>query len=77
MTACTHECEGWQILEGDRGRYCGACGCREVPAEAVEEAAKAQWERTHSMPWTAAGYGFKLPYLREAREALQAEVPGE
>lgn len=46
-----------------------------IPAEAVEAAAKVAWDRNHDMPWSAAAGGWKLPYLRDAQEALEAAAP--
>lgn len=47
----------------------------QIPDEAVEAAAKVAWRRSHEMPWSAAAAGFKSPYLREAREGLEAAAP--
>lgn len=46
-----------------------------IPAEAVEAAAKAQWDREMNAPWSSAADGFKAPFLRDARAALESAAP--
>lgn len=46
-----------------------------IPAEAVEAAAKALWDKEMNAPWSSVAGGFKAPFLRDARAALEAAAP--
>jgi hypothetical protein len=46
-----------------------------IPAEAVEAAAIVLWDKEMNAPWSSVADGFKAPFLRDARAALEAAAP--
>lgn len=46
-----------------------------IPAAAVEAAAKVLWDKEMNAPWSSVADGFKAPFMRDARAALEAAAP--
>lgn len=46
-----------------------------IPKAAVEAAAEVLWGKEMSASWSSAADGFKAPFLRNARQALEAAAP--
>ena len=73
-----HQHEKWQLLDSAQGgQYCGACGdhVQVIPEAAVEAAAKVLWDKELMAPWSSVPDGFKAPFRRDARAALEAAAP--
>lgn len=46
-----------------------------IQEAAVEAAAKVLWDKEMNAPWSSVSDGFKAPFLRDARQVIEAAAP--